>query len=380
MQEAQRRAILVGADMDMAEVRRHYQDHSWLAHIAEPSLADGFVLDHKPDVVVVSPRAADRAAMLAKRHPNVSVIAHTPNARSEESLEGHDSDHRSSVQEHRYVDSAPSDQTLVAVWSPKGGVGKSFIATNLAVAVALSTQAPVALLDLDLHSPDLGVYLDLLDGPTIVEVLPHLSSMRSHDLEQYMSLHAGTGIRVLLGPRRPELADFVRAEQVTTIVELARRRFNHLFIDLPPHAGEDMVYECLEQATSIVLVTTQDAATLRQTRLTLETLSSLCIDVSGRVRVVLNRYHEQDNVSVVHVEDFVGQPVVATIREDRVSTEKALFQGTPLIMTNRSPALCNSLQELAHQLCLGNTHSPKRTEGLWATLRRRVLDGITRAS
>jgi pilus assembly protein CpaE len=262
-------------------------------------------------------------------------------------------------------------QQLVAVWSPKGGVGKTFVATNVGVAMARRSDFGVALLDLDLHSADTGVYLDLLEGPGIVDVLPFLSELRPEHLEKYMLRHHRSGLMVLLGPPRPELADFVRLDQVLKIVELARRRFGCVLVDLPPHAGEEMVYECLEQSTKIILVTTQDAAALRQTRLTLEVMGKLKIDVANSVLLVLNRYHAGGSVSVERIEDFLGQPVAVRIDEDRRAVELSLFEGRPLAESGRNQRLGAALESLATQVCPAGRGQARPSGGVLSSLFRR---------
>lgn len=341
------RAVAVGAGLNLVELRVAHPEYAFVAHLADPALLDAFILDCRPEAVVMGADLRDRMDLMARRHPGVKLVQ----ARTLEPAR---------PQSGPEVQSTPScpggiplPQQLVVVWSPKGGVGKTFVVANVATAVARRSRFGVALLDLDLHSADSGVYLDLLEGPGIVDILPYLSELRPEHLENYMVRHPRSGLLVLLGPARPELADFVRLEHVLKIVELARRRFGFVFVDLPPHAGEETVYECMEQASRILVVTTQDAASLRQTRLTLEVMQKLKIDVPNCVWVILNRLHAGAPIPPERVEDFLGHPVAARLEEDRRAVEQSQFEGRPLVETGRNQRLSGALDALAQRLCPG---------------------------
>ncbi|HAI20568.1 MAG TPA: hypothetical protein DCM14_01490 [Clostridiales bacterium UBA8153] len=357
------RAVAAGAGLNLTDLQRDHPEYAFVAYLAEPALLDAVILDCRPEVVLLGEELTAKFELLARRHPGVKLVP------VGQPLPGGGRERTPPVAPQPA--GVPLPQQLVVVWSPKGGVGKTFIASNLATAVARRSRFSVALLDLDLHSADTGVYLDLLDGPGIVDLLPYLAELRPEHLENYMIRHPHSGLLVLLGPARPELADFVRLEHVLKILELARRRFGCVFVDMPPHAGEELVYECMEQASRILVVTTQDAAALRQTRLTLEVMAKLKIDVAGSVWVVLNRLHGAAPIGAERVEDFLGRPVVAKLEEDRKAVELSQFEGRPLVETGRSQRLGAALDALAQKLCPGvpDNGGPSRG-GIKALFRR----------
>ncbi len=242
-------------------------------------------------------------------------------------------------------------QQLVAVVSPKGGVGKTFLATNLAVAVARELEAPVALLDLDLACGDVGIALDLLSGPTIADLLPQLAGLRRDGFRRFLVRHASSGVDVLLAPPRPEQAEEVGVDAVRQILDLVRREYAFGFMDTGPTGTSDVTFECIEQASRIVLVTTVDAAALRQTQVLVEVLKRLSIPLEDRVVLVLNQVPAQPFLSPGRVERFLGLPARGVIPYDRRLAETAGFEGRPAVDAPRSHPLVRALYQVAHELC-----------------------------
>ncbi len=243
-------------------------------------------------------------------------------------------------------------QQVVAVCSPKGGVGKTLLATNLAVAVATRTPARTVLVDLDLASSDVGVHLDLLEGPTIVDLLPYLPEVGSADLRRFVMTHRASGLDVLLGPARPELAGLVKTEHLRRILDWLRREYHFVFLDTPPDTSSDLVCECLEAASRILLVTTTDAASLRQARVMVDVLDRLGTG-KERVLLVVNQLHEGSPVTLREVQSFLGLSTVFGLVTDRRLAEGAVFEGKPLVLQPSDHPLVVSLLEVAAALCPG---------------------------
>jgi len=245
-----------------------------------------------------------------------------------------------------------TSQTIV-VWSPKGGVGKTFLAANLACASSIATEGNTALIDLDLYSGDVSVYLDLMEGPTITDILPVLSELRPDGLDKFALRHGPTGLNVILSPRRPELSDLITAEHVRTLLSLAEKRWGLVYVDTPPDITSDVVGECVEIASRIVLVVTQDAASLRQCKIAMEILWKLGVkrDV---VAVVLNRVSKDSLMPQGKVEEFLGVELSGVIPDDRKAVERSIFEGRPVILHSKSemaeavwqamPTICPGLE------------------------------------
>lgn len=261
---------------------------------------------------------------------------------------------------------APVTPQVVSVYSPKGGVGKTFLITNLAVAVARLRRYKVALVDLDLHSSDVGVHLDLIGGPTIVDLLPFVKDLDRATLKRFMVDHRPSGLSVLLGPTRPELSELVKPETVKRIIEILKTEYAFVFIDSPPDASSDLIYDCLEGSNRVVLVTTLDVASLRQTKVAIDVLEKLKFPVSERVVLAVNQFHDGAPLTLNQVESFLGFPVRATVRDDRKAVEDSVFAGKPLLGMGFRSEMIEDLLNLAAAVCSEVGKSVPRQSGLAA--------------
>ncbi len=225
-------------------------------------------------------------------------------------------------------------QTVV-VWSPKGGVGKTFLATNLACAAAMSTQGEACLCDLDLYSGDVSVHLDLTGGPTLTDLVPGLRSLRPEALDKYVQRHSASKLNVLCGPKRPELSDLVTTEHVRLLLELARRRWGLVFLDTPPDITSDVVGECIDAASKVIIVVTQDIAALRQCKMAIDILQKLGIQ-HDTVCAVLNLAVKDSLLPEQKIQEFLGVDLVGVIPQDRKAVERSVYEGKPVVLNPRS--------------------------------------------
>ncbi|MGI6163176.1 MAG: AAA family ATPase [Bacillota bacterium] len=243
-----------------------------------------------------------------------------------------------------------TSQTIV-VWSPKGGVGKTFVATNLACAAAIATKGKAVLMDLDVYSGDVSTYLDLLDGPTITEMLPEMANLRPDGLEKYTQRHGPSGLNVICGPRRLELSSLISVEHVRTLISLAERRWGLLYVDTPPDITSDIVGESIDAASALVLVVTQDICALRQSKVALDIFRKLGI-AEQSIFAVLNRGTRDSPVPETKVEEYLEKELAVVIPDDRKTAERSVFQGKPAVLFAKSD-ISSAIWELVSKISPG---------------------------
>ncbi len=233
--------------------------------------------------------------------------------------------------------SAPNvlhSQTVV-IWSPKGGVGKTFLATNLACAASIATGGQAGLVDLDLYSGDVSVHLDLTDGPTITELAPVLGDLRPEGLDRYCQRHGPSNLNVICSPRRPELSDLVTPEHVRNLLKLASRRWGLLFVDTPPDITSDIVGECIDAASKVVMVVTQDVAALKQCKMAIDILRKLGL-AEETLCAVLNLASRDSLLPQSKIQEFLGIDLIGAIPDDRKTVERSIYEGKPAVLYSRN--------------------------------------------
>jgi len=224
----------------------------------------------------------------------------------------------------------PSDAArspLVAVLGPKGGTGKTTIATNLAADLATRGRETL-LVDLDLQFGDVGVVLGVDPEHTIYDLATAGGTMDAERLRGFTG-RSRDGVNVLLAPVRPDQADAVTAEHITAILDLARTTYDVVIVDTPP-AFTAGVIAAVDQADLIVMLGSFDLPGLKNMKLGMETLQMMDVP-SARILPVLNRANTKVGLLVTDVTKVLGRAPEVAVPSDR---------GVPQSVNASRPIIC----------------------------------------
>jgi pilus assembly protein CpaE len=236
---------------------------------------------------------------------------------------------------------------ITVVFSGKGGVGKSLIATNLASAIAAVSGSEVGLVDLDLQFGDLGLLLNVRPNTSMSNVVEGYPDLDPGYLRSLMAAGPG-GVRLLAAPPSPELADLVAPEHVRALLQGLRGIFHNLVVDLGAHL-DDRSLEAVQVADQILLVTDLELSTIKNARLALTLFDRLGVS-PARVFVVLNRADAKTPVTPDQVEQNLKHPVAAQIPTDTVMVQESVRQATPLVLLHPQAALSRAVRDLVGQI------------------------------
>ena len=226
-----------------------------------------------------------------------------------------------------------SSGKVIVVVSPKGGSGKTALASNLAVALAQQYPGQVAAVDLDVQFGDLGTALSLQPEHTIAHLAR--SSMIDATTVKVALTPFEPGLFVLCGAVSPEEADTITHEHVSTILSLLARDFAYVVVDTP--AGlDERTLAAIESATDLLLVSSLDVTSIRSVRKVLDTLDK--IGVTTPRHFVLNRADAKVGLDVADAATAVGLPVSCTVPSSR-AIPLSMNVGTPIVKSEpKSPA------------------------------------------
>jgi pilus assembly protein CpaE len=233
------------------------------------------------------------------------------------------------------------------VFSGKGGVGKSIIASNLAIALGMETGARVALVDLDLQFGDIGVLLNLDHSRSITD-LADASASNDAEFIQDVLANGPEGVQVLLAPISPELADLVTADHLRTIMQELQRTFDFIVVDTASHLAE-LNLEAIELATRVIVVTALNIPAIKDTKLTLKVLESLNVE-PDRILLALNRSDAHSEFNKEAVENNLRFPIALQIPHDPKAVSTSVNRGAPFVSTNPEAEISRSIRELVSQL------------------------------
>jgi pilus assembly protein CpaE len=235
---------------------------------------------------------------------------------------------------------------VVAIFSGKGGVGKSVLAINLAAMLATETGEDVALVDLDLQFGDVAVLLGLQPVDTIADV-PAAQRIDADFLGSVMPEAPGR-LRVLCSPLSPELAELVRPEHVAQVIDTLKAVFAHIVIDLSQHLDE-VALTALERADRIVLVIDTNLPAIKDARLAFRIFSTLGIP-GERVTLVLNRADAPSDVTVAQIETNLDWKVGVKIPSEGGLVLKSIQRAIPAVLMEPESGFALSVRELAGTL------------------------------
>lgn len=233
------------------------------------------------------------------------------------------------------------------VTSGKGGVGKSIVASNLAVALAMETGARVGLVDLDLQFGDIGVLLNLDHSRSITDLAESVGQLDPEFVNEVLA-HGPEGLRVLLAPISPELADLVTAEHLPVIMEDLRHNFDFLVVDTPSHLTE-VNLEAIESATRVIVLTALNIPAIKDTKLTLKVLESLNVE-SDRILLVLNRSDAHSDFNKDAVEQNLRFPISLQIPADPKVVSASVNKGAPFVTLSPEAEISRAIRELVSRL------------------------------
>ncbi|MBS4021934.1 MAG: response regulator [Dethiobacter sp.] len=258
----------------------------------------------------------------------------------------------SSVQRQEKPGSTADEKPLglvTTVFCGKGGVGKTTLATNLAVVLAQNGKKRVALIDLDLQFGDIAVMLNLNDGKTVSELVREQETVSVEVLENYMLRHF-TGIDILPAPVFPQHAEYVTSDHVEKIITCLKQVYDYIIVDTSP-MFHDLNLQALDMSDQILLVVTRDISTIKNAKSSLNILDSL--NYREKIRVVLNRCDQDLGVDVADLEKGLEIVVSHQIPSDERTAVSAINKGVPVVLSNSSSELAKSFRRMSERMVSG---------------------------
>jgi len=246
---------------------------------------------------------------------------------------------------------------VVAVFSPKGGVGRTTVAVNLAVAAATELGKKVVLVDGSFQFGDVGVLLNLNPkNKSIADLVPELEQA-GHEVESIDTfvINHSAGIRVLLAPPTPEMAELIKPDGVKRVIEALRMTHDLVVVDCTAFFN-DTTLAILDAADTILTMLSLEITSIKNMRLFLEVADQLGYE-GGKVRLVLNRADSALGIKVSDVEHSIGRKVDETIVSDGRSVVYALNRGVPFFLSNREAQVSQDILRLAKHVVGERPHT-----------------------
>ncbi|MBX5467699.1 MAG: P-loop NTPase [Firmicutes bacterium] len=240
----------------------------------------------------------------------------------------------------------PEPRPLLAVFSPKGGVGKSTLAANLACAAGGRTGAKVALVDFDLQFGDLATLLGIEPRATVADAA-RLPSLTQDALSRLLQPVEKTAVSLLASPLNPLEAEEITAARAVEILDALRRAYEVVVVDTAL-GYTDVNVAALDVADLILVVLTPDVVTVRSVVRALDLFRDGFQYPPEKVRLVLNR--DGTGLRRDEIAEALGRPIDFGLPSDGAWPVRAANQGTPLWLMNRQSQFVRATERIAEAL------------------------------
>lgn len=241
----------------------------------------------------------------------------------------------------------PTRGQILVVFGPKGGVGRTVIAANLAVALRKVTEKRVVLVDGNMWFGDIGLVLNVRSSYSILDLLPHADELDAELINGVLAPHS-SDIKVLLAPCQIVAKEVVQPEPVKKVLAKLQQMFDYIVVDV-----QRLLDECtlamLDVADKVLLVTEPQISSLRNAKLFIEVAESLEYP-PGKLNLILNRYGGKGGIKLSDIEEIFKSQILAKITDDTALVVYSINRGVPFVISHPKSAVAQSIFQMARTL------------------------------
>ena len=218
---------------------------------------------------------------------------------------------------------------IISVYSPKGGVGTTTIATNLAVTLH-SPETPAIIVDANLQFGDVVVFLNERGRTSIIDLTPHAETLDTELVEDVVLHHSSSGVDIVSAPPHPEDAERVTGAQVVKVLQFLARLYSYVIVDTDSGLS-DVTLDTLDACDLLVMVSSQDIPAIINTRMMLTLIGTLGIP-KQKIILVMNRFDKQIAITPEKVGQNLGHKVATVLIEDKEVVVPSVNRGVPFML------------------------------------------------
>lgn len=237
---------------------------------------------------------------------------------------------------------------IISVFSNKGGIGKTSLATNLALELSKITKESVALIDMNFQMGDITTFLDLKPSFNISYMLENIDKINETFLLSTLEKYKNSRLYILADPPYFKQADNIQPKQITKLFNTLKETFSYIIVDAEASFdGKNIA--ALDNSDLILLVTVANIPALRNTQRCLELFEKLGYD-KNKTQIVVNRYMENDEIKEDDVEKVLSKSVYWKIPNNYFALMTAINKGVPVSSINANTNIAQSYRDLAQHI------------------------------
>jgi len=248
---------------------------------------------------------------------------------------------------------------VITVFGAKGGIGKTTISTNIATALAQQSGASVVLMDMDPHFGDVAMMLDSRADTNIVSAARDIDKLDRTTIRRYLTRHP-SGISVLPAPASATEWDVVGTTEIERIVQLLAQTHDYVILDTPG-AFNEIVALSLDLATVVLLITSLDLASIKDTSLVLDMLRKWSFP-EEKLRLTVNHSNQVNSIKEADIARTLDYKVFWSIPYDEAFMKSSQI-GQPLVLSRPKSRAAVNLMHLAALVGGGNLRTIRGSRG-----------------
>ena len=241
------------------------------------------------------------------------------------------------------TDTSQAAGIVLTVFGAKGGIGKSTIATNIAAAIAQETDLSVLIMDLDTRFGDIAIMMDIEPRFTVSDLAASIDVLDRETFRSALMEHE-SGVSVLSAPEHPSEWRNITADQMTELIQFGARLFDYVILDTPGTLN-DIVATAIEVAQKVIVVSSLDMASIKDTAYMLDLLEAEGI-ASDRLLLTINRVNRADTIRTADVHRVVHHEVYYEVAYDE-QILRASQVGQPVVLAKPKSRPSKQFRELA---------------------------------
>ncbi len=238
-----------------------------------------------------------------------------------------------------------SQSKIITVYSNKGGIGKTTIAVNLAAELAKVTKDKVALVDLNLQLGDISTFLNLNPPFDVNYVIRRLIDKEENILIKGFEKYKDLSLYVLSDPSYIEQSESITTQQITTLFSALKKVFPYIVVDMSSNI-DSISLKILDSSDWIMFTTIVNIPAIRNAQRCLNLFRSRKYP-SNKVKIVINRYMENDEIKIEDIENTLGESVYWKIPNNYFTIMEAINKGVSISEVNAESNIGNSFRDFA---------------------------------
>ncbi len=237
---------------------------------------------------------------------------------------------------------------IISTFSNKGGIGKTSIAVNLAVELAQMSKEKVALIDLNLQLGDVSTFLDMMPSFAMDYIAKNIENLTEDELLKTLSRYKNTSLYVIADPLNIDKSQEITADEIKNILTTLKKTFSYIVIDIGTNIDSKTI-TALDMSDLILLIAIVNLPAIRSTQRCMELFNKLGYS-KDKIKLVLNRYMENEEIKTTDIEEVVKQKVYWKIPNNYLTMMTAINKGVPVNAVNAEANISINYKEFASKI------------------------------